>query len=60
MVKLNDTVRDGNPRYRKLSAYIPQDEELRLALTTKEAMTFAAHLKLGYGVSTEYKTQQVI
>ncbi|XP_018573014.1 ATP-binding cassette sub-family G member 4 [Anoplophora glabripennis] len=60
IVKLNDTVRDGNPRYRKLSAYIPQDEELRLALTAKEAMTFAAHLKLGYGVSTEYKTQQVV
>ncbi|KAJ8968294.1 hypothetical protein NQ317_000254 [Molorchus minor] len=58
-VKLNDTVRDQSPRFRKLSSYIPQDEELRLALTTKEAMTFAAHLKLGYTVSSEYKMQQV-
>nr|XP_023017727.1 ATP-binding cassette sub-family G member 1 [Leptinotarsa decemlineata] len=58
-VKLNDVVRTHSPRFRKLSAYIPQDEELRLALTAKEAMTFAAHLKLGYGVSNEYKMQQV-
>lgn len=58
-VKLNDTIRDQSPRFRKLSAYIPQDEELRLALTAKEAMTFAANLKLGYTVSNEYKMQQV-
>ncbi|KAG5878504.1 hypothetical protein JTB14_035178 [Gonioctena quinquepunctata] len=58
-VKLNDVVRTQSPRFRKLSAYIPQDEELRLALTAKEAMTFAAHLKLGYSVSNEYKMQQV-
>ncbi|CAH0561475.1 unnamed protein product [Brassicogethes aeneus] len=59
-VMLNGEVRDQSPRYRKLSAYIPQDEELRLALTAKEAMTFAANLKLGYGVTGEYKQQQVI
>ncbi|CAH1370906.1 unnamed protein product [Tenebrio molitor] len=59
-VKLNETVRDQSPRFRKLSAYIPQDEELRMALTVKEAMTFAANLKLGYTVSSEYKSQQVL
>ncbi|XP_056642236.1 ATP-binding cassette sub-family G member 4-like isoform X1 [Diorhabda sublineata] len=58
-VKLNDVVRDNSPRYRKLSAYIPQDEQLRMALTAKEAMTFAVHLKLGYLVSNEYKLKQV-
>ncbi|KAI2474025.1 ATP binding cassette (ABC) transporter subfamily G member [Diabrotica virgifera virgifera] len=58
-VKLNDVVRDQSPRYRKLSAYIPQDEELRMALTAKEAMTFAAHLKLGYRVSNDYKFKQI-
>lgn len=60
IVKLNDVVRDQSPRYRKLSAYIPQDEELRLALTAKEAMTFAANLKLGHTVTSEYKMQQVL
>jgi hypothetical protein len=30
-----------------------------MALTVKEAMTFAANLKLGYTVSSEYKSQQV-
>ncbi|XP_019870035.1 ATP-binding cassette sub-family G member 1 [Aethina tumida] len=59
-VKLNGTVRDQSPRYRKLSAYIPQDEELRMTLTAKEAMTFAANLKLGYKVSQEYKQRQVV
>ncbi|CAG9820288.1 unnamed protein product [Phaedon cochleariae] len=58
-VKLNAVTRDSNPRYRKLSAYIPQEEELRPALTAKEAMTFAAHLKLGYAVSADYKAEQV-
>ncbi|CAG9859721.1 unnamed protein product [Phyllotreta striolata] len=58
-VKLNDVERDQNPRFRKLSAYIPQDEELRMALTPMEAMTFAANLKLGYNVSNDYKTQQI-
>lgn len=58
-VKINDEVRDESARFRKLIAYIPQDEELRMALTAKESMMFAANLKLGYSVSTEYKVQQV-
>ncbi|XP_060531867.1 ATP-binding cassette sub-family G member 1-like [Cylas formicarius] len=59
-VTLNGMQRDNSPRFRKLSAYIPQEEELRLALTVKEAMTFAANLKLGYSVSHQYKAQQVV
>lgn len=59
VVKINDEVRDESARFRKLIAYIPQDEEIRMALTAKESMMFAANLKLGYSVSTEYKVQQV-
>ncbi|CAG9765475.1 unnamed protein product [Ceutorhynchus assimilis] len=59
-VNVNGVIRDQSPRFRKLSAYIPQDEELRLGLTVKEAMTFAANLKLGYGVTHQYKMQQVV
>uniref|UniRef100_A0AAR5QBA5 ABC transporter domain-containing protein n=1 Tax=Dendroctonus ponderosae TaxID=77166 RepID=A0AAR5QBA5_DENPD len=58
-VKLNGTTRNQSQRFRKLSAYIPQDEELRLGLTVMEAMIFAANLKLGYSVSHQYKKQQV-
>ncbi|XP_030766383.1 ATP-binding cassette sub-family G member 1-like [Sitophilus oryzae] len=56
---LNGVQRTDSPRFRKLSAYIPQDEEVRLALTVMEAMTFAANLKLGYSVSRQYKMQQI-
>lgn len=56
---MNNQLRGNNPRFRKLVAYIPQDEELRLSLTAIENMTVAAHLKLGYTVSNEYKTKQV-
>lgn len=58
-VKLNGITRDKSPRFRKLSAYIPQEDVVRLALTVKEAMTFAVHLKLGYNVSNDYKIQKV-
>lgn len=56
---MNNQIRDSNPKFRKLVAYIPQDEELRLSLTAIENMTAAAHLKLGYTVTNEYKTKQV-
>ncbi|KAF5280008.1 hypothetical protein FQA39_LY05389 [Lamprigera yunnana] len=59
VIRINDTVRNQSERFRKLSAYIPQEEELRLSLTTIEAMTYAVHLKLGYSTSDDYKTQQV-
>lgn len=58
-VQFNDEVRDESPRFNKLIAYIPQDEELRLPLTVMENMMIAADLKLGYSVSTEYKVSQV-
>ncbi|XP_044748388.1 ATP-binding cassette sub-family G member 1 isoform X2 [Coccinella septempunctata] len=59
-VRYNDVIRTNSPRFRKLSAYIPQDEELRLGLTVHESMTFAANLKLGYSVTHAYKRQQVV
>lgn len=40
-------------------AYIPQEEEMRIGLTVQEAMTIAAHLKLGYSASDEFKMNQV-
>lgn len=58
-MSLNGAIRDKSPKYRALSAYIPQEDELRLSLTVKEAMTFAVHLKLGYAVSNDYKIQKV-
>ncbi|KAK9869925.1 hypothetical protein WA026_006022 [Henosepilachna vigintioctopunctata] len=59
-VMYNDVFRDNSPRFRKFSAYITQDEELRLGLTVTEAMTFAANLKLGYSVSHAYKKKKVV
>ncbi|KAI4463701.1 abc transporter g family member 28 [Holotrichia oblita] len=59
-IMMNNQIRDDNPKFRKLVAYIPQDEELRLSLTAIENMTVAAHLKLGYDVTDEYKTKQVV
>ncbi|GJQ74987.1 hypothetical protein Trydic_g9609 [Trypoxylus dichotomus] len=59
-IMMNNQIRDNNPKFKKMVAYIPQDEELRLSLTAIENMTVAAHLKLGYGVTNEYKTKQVV
>lgn len=58
-VSVNDEIRDGSPRFKKLVAYIPQEEEVRLSLTVFENMIMAADLKLGYSVSQDYKVQQV-
>ncbi|KAF5292526.1 hypothetical protein FQR65_LT01672 [Abscondita terminalis] len=58
VVRVNETIRDKSDRFLKLSAYIPQEEELRMTLTAMEAMTFAVHLKLGYSVTSSYKMLQ--
>ncbi|XP_012266537.2 ATP-binding cassette sub-family G member 1 [Athalia rosae] len=47
-------------RWRQTSCYIQQDSHLRAGLTAGEAMTLAAHLKLGYTISSAYKHNQVL
>lgn len=46
-------------RWRRTSCYIQQDSLQRTRLTVGEAMTLAAHLKLGYTISSAYKHTQV-
>ena len=60
-VKVNgqDRSKDRRNEFCRLSCYIMQDDALRPALTVKEAMTFAAHLKLGYSASHKQKQRQV-
>lgn len=58
-VRLNEEIRTSHPRFKKLIAYIPQEEQVRPGLTIHEAMTVAAHLKLGYSVSKKFKVTRV-
>jgi len=46
-------------RWKRTSCYIQQDSILRAYITVGEAMTLAAHLKLGYTISSAYKHSQV-
>lgn len=46
-------------RWRRTSCYIQQDSLVRGRMTVGEAMTMAAHLKLGYTISSAYKHTQV-
>uniref|UniRef100_A0A1L8E493 Putative pleiotropic drug resistance pdr1-15 abc superfamily protein n=1 Tax=Nyssomyia neivai TaxID=330878 RepID=A0A1L8E493_9DIPT len=59
-VKVNGKNRSANSqKFREMSAYIHQDDALRPWLKVSEAMIVAAHLKLGYSVSHEYKINLV-
>lgn len=59
-ITINGKNRSSNSKnFRNVSAYIHQDDALRPYLTVREAMTVAAHLKLGFKVTKEYKNQLV-
>ncbi|XP_012140072.1 ATP-binding cassette subfamily G member 4 isoform X1 [Megachile rotundata] len=47
-------------RWKRTSCYIQQDALMRTRITVGEAMTLAAHLKLGYTISSAYKHTQVL
>lgn len=47
-------------RWKKTSCYIQQEALMRSRITVGEAMTIAAHLKLGYSISSAYKHTQVL
>ncbi|XP_076287324.1 ATP-binding cassette sub-family G member 4 isoform X3 [Lasioglossum baleicum] len=46
--------------WKRTSCYIMQDALMRTRITVGEAMTLAAHLKLGYTISSAYKHTQVL
>lgn len=59
-ITVNGKSRSTNSQtFRNLSAYIHQMDEHREYLTVGECMTAAAHLKLGHGVSKQYKENVV-
>ncbi|CAK9797708.1 ATP-binding cassette subfamily G member 4 [Anthophora quadrimaculata] len=47
-------------RWKRTSCYIQQESLMRTRITVGEAMTLAAHLKLGYTISPAYKHTQVL
>ncbi|XP_076674614.1 ATP-binding cassette sub-family G member 1 [Andrena cerasifolii] len=47
-------------RWKRTSCYIQQESLTRTGITVGEAMTLAAHLKLGYTISSAYKHTQVL
>ncbi|XP_011872095.1 PREDICTED: ATP-binding cassette sub-family G member 1 [Vollenhovia emeryi] len=60
-VRVNGKIRvPQSERWKRTSCYIQQDSILRMYLTVGEAMTLAAHLKLGYTISSAYKHAQVL
>lgn len=59
-VRVNGKLRvPHSERWKRTSCYIQQDSILRTFITVGEAMTLAAHLKLGYTISSAYKHSQV-
>lgn len=59
-ITINGKNRSSNSlNFRNVSAYIHQDDALRPYLSVCEAMTVAAHLKLGFKITKEYKLQLV-
>ncbi|KYQ52095.1 ATP-binding cassette sub-family G member 1 [Trachymyrmex zeteki] len=60
-VLVNGKVRvPHSERWKRTSCYIQQDSIIRTFITVGEAMTLAAHLKLGYTISSAYKHSQVL
>ena len=49
----------NSERWRRMSCYIQQYSLLRARLTVGEAMTLAAHLKLGFSINSAYKHARV-
>lgn len=47
-------------RWKRTSCYIQQESLMRSSITVGEAMTLAAHLKLGYSISSAFKHTQVL
>ncbi|XP_011700521.1 PREDICTED: ATP-binding cassette sub-family G member 4 [Wasmannia auropunctata] len=60
-VRINGKIRaPQSERWKRTSCYIQQDSIIRMYITVGEAMTLAAHLKLGYTISSAYKHAQVL
>ncbi|XP_018338577.1 PREDICTED: ATP-binding cassette sub-family G member 1 [Trachymyrmex septentrionalis] len=60
-VLINGKIRvPHSERWKRTSCYIQQNSIIRTYITVGEAMTLAAHLKLGYTISSAYKHSQVL
>lgn len=59
MLNGHDRKEVGMENFSRVSCYIQQDDEVRPLLTVKEALTMAAHLKLGFSVTYKEKKQQI-
>ena len=57
-IYLNDTVKVNDDNFGKVSAYVMQDDILYQHFTPREALTFAANLKLS-NLSDEVKNQRI-